>query len=355
MTVTDGAGPAYGLLFNTQDPPDGARLAARWAELLDLAVIAEDAGLASVHLPEHHGRDDGYLPQPLVACAAMAARTSRIRVGTAITVGPLRHPLHLAEEALVVDVLSGGRLILAVGLGNVREEYEAFGVPFEDLGGRFDEFLGVLLPALAGEPVDHDGHHYRVPGFAVRPRPVQQPRPETWVGSMSPAGVRRAGRLGLPLLLDPLNTIADLEPLVAAYRTAAAAAGKPAAVKLMRWGWVGADAEEAWWPHVRPALWGYLVDVPRIDRGAHPALRGASAPEQLELTAVADDRLLVGDASRVAELAAEWCDRLGVDHLVVKLQGSAGPWGEPLAHAVRQYGAAVAPDRSHRPSTPLDE
>ncbi|WP_051248060.1 LLM class flavin-dependent oxidoreductase [Nocardioides halotolerans] len=335
-------GLAHGLLYNTQDPPGGARLVERWAELLDLAVVAEECGFASVHVPEHHGRDDGYLPQPLVACAALAARTRRIKVGTAVTVGPLRHPLHLAEEALVVDVLSGGRLVLAVGLGNLRGEYDAFGVLFEDLGGRFDEFLGVLLPALGGDRVTMHGRHYVVPGVLARPRAVQRPRPETWVGSMSPAGVRRAGRLGVPLLLDPLNTIADLEPLVATYREAAAAAGQPARVKLMRWGWVGDDVDADWWPHVRQALWGYLVDVPRIDRGRHPALRGATSADELDLAAVSEDRLLVGDAATVSRLAAEWCHRLGADHLVVKLQGATGPWGDPLAAAVRRYAEVIA-------------
>jgi alkanesulfonate monooxygenase SsuD/methylene tetrahydromethanopterin reductase-like flavin-dependent oxidoreductase (luciferase family) len=329
-------------LFSTQDPPDGARLAERWAQLLDVAVLAEEQGFDSLHVPEHHGRDDGYLPQPLVACAALAARTNRIRVGTGITVGPLRHPLHLAEEALVVDVISDGRLVLAVGLGGVREEYDAFGVGFRDLGGRLEEFLAVLLPALAGVPVQLDGRHYQIPSVVARPRPVQLPRPETWLGAMSVAGARRAGRLGLPLLLDPLNTISDLEPLVASYRAAAEAAGQKTSVKLMRWGWVGSDAHTTWWPHVRPALWGYLVDVPRLDRRQHAALRGARDPADLALEAVAEDRLLVGSATEVSALAAQWCERLGADHLVVKLQGATGPWGPALDEAVRRYGEVIA-------------
>lgn len=333
----------HGLLVSTQDPPAGARIAERWAELLDLAPLAERAGFASFHVPEHHAREDGYLPQPLVACAALAARTSTIGIGTALTVGPLRHPLHLAEEAAMVDVLSGGRLVLAVGIGNFAPEYELFEVPYADRGTRFDEFLAIVVAGLSGEAVTHDGRHYRVRDALVRPRPVQRPRPPVWVGAMSQAGARRAGRLGLPLLLDPLNTIADLEPLVATYRAEAERAGAPGEVVLMRWGWAGQPDEvrEVWWPHVSTALWGYLVDIPRIDSSGVDPLGVAREPGQLDLERVAEDRLLAGTPAQVAALARAWAERLGADRVVVKLQGDTGPWGDDLRAAVERYGREV--------------
>src|SRR5690348_14255585 len=171
--------------MNTQDPPDGARIVDRWRELLDLATLAEAAGFDSYHLPEHHGRDDGFLPQPLVACAAVAARTSRIRIGTGITVAPLRHPIHLAEEAALVDVLSDGRLVLALGIGNFRPEYELFGLDLAEQADRFDETLSILLHGLTGEPIHHSGRFFRLDGARVRPAPVQRPRPDVWVGAMN--------------------------------------------------------------------------------------------------------------------------------------------------------------------------
>lgn len=125
----------HGLLVTTQDPPAGEQIAARWQELLELAPIAERAGFASFHLPEHHARDDGYLPQPLVGCAAIAARTHSIQIGTALTVAPLRHPLHLAEEAATVDVISQGRLVLAVGIGNYRPRVRDVRARHEPAGG----------------------------------------------------------------------------------------------------------------------------------------------------------------------------------------------------------------------------
>lgn len=327
----------HGLLLNTQDPPDGAAIAQRWQELPVLAAVAEEAGFESVHLPEHHGRDDGFLPQPLVACAALAARTSRILIGTGISVAPLRHPIHLAEEAAVVDVISGGRLVLALGIGDHRPEYELFGLDIATQARRFDECLSVLLRGLTGERFSFQGHHYRFRDAAIRPVPVQRPRPGVWVGAMSPAGARRAARFGLPLYLDPLTTVTELEPLVAGYRAECARHGHDGRVVLSRWGWIDEDGRaDEWWPHVRIALWSYLVDIPRM---AAPA--AATSAADLDIAAVAPDRLLVGTPGEVAGTARDFADRLGADRLVVKLQGASGPWGAPLERAIRLYGRSV--------------
>lgn len=331
----------HGLLLNTQDPPDGAAIPRRWRELLDLAAVAEEAGFDSVHLPEHHGRDDGFLPQPLVACAALAARTSRILIGTGVTVAPLRHPIHLAEEAAVVDVLSGGRLVLALGIGNHRPEYELFGLDIATQAGRFDECLTILLRGLTGERFSFEGRHFRFRDAAIRPTPVQRPRPEVWVGAMSPAGARRAARFGLPLYLDPLTTVTELEPLVAHYRAECARRGHPGRVVLTRWGWIDEDGRiDEWWPHVRVALWAYLVDIPRM-AASDVTAPDAASPDDLDFASVAPDRLLVGTPDEVARTARDYTARLGADRLVAKLQGASGPWGDPLERAIRLYGRDV--------------
>jgi alkanesulfonate monooxygenase SsuD/methylene tetrahydromethanopterin reductase-like flavin-dependent oxidoreductase (luciferase family) len=341
----------HGLLITAQDPPRGERIAARWQEILVAAEAAETARFDSFHVSEHHGLDDGYLPQPLVACAAIAARTSRIGVGTALTVAPLRHPLHLAEEAAVVDVISGGRLILAVGLGNYRPEYELFGVPFEEQGTRFDETLSILTTGLRGDRFDFAGQHFDLRGVAVRPRPVQRPRPPIWVGAMSRRGARRAAEHGLPLLLDPLSTITALEETVAHYRECCAAVGHEPEVVLMRWGWVDArgDSVTEWWPHVRDALWSYVVEIPRVG-GADVGSTTSAA--DLDLEHVQADRLLVGDADEVRRRVDEWTHRLGASTIVVKLQGASGPWGPALLDGIGRYGRQVISSPHDRQEQP---
>jgi alkanesulfonate monooxygenase SsuD/methylene tetrahydromethanopterin reductase-like flavin-dependent oxidoreductase (luciferase family) len=117
-----------GLYLDMRNPP---RWPTAWADLyratIDLVVDAERRGARAVWLTEHHGFEDGYLSQPLALAAALAVRTRTLRIGTAVLLAPLRHPLHIAEEAALVDVLSAGRLELGLGAGYVRPEFEAFG------------------------------------------------------------------------------------------------------------------------------------------------------------------------------------------------------------------------------------
>ncbi|HEV8298870.1 MAG TPA: LLM class flavin-dependent oxidoreductase [Acidimicrobiales bacterium] len=178
---------------------------------LDRIVAAEQLGAASVWLSEHHGFDDGYLPQPLTLGAAIAARTSRIRIGTAILLGALRHPQHIAEEAAVVDIISGGRVELGLGAGYGVPEYRAFGVDITRRFSRNDAAIAEVQRLLDGG--------------IVTPPAVQRPFP-IWAGYQGPQGARRAGRLGVGLLT--LNA-ASLEP----YRNGLAAGGHDPATARM--------------------------------------------------------------------------------------------------------------------------
>ncbi|HEX4661136.1 MAG TPA: LLM class flavin-dependent oxidoreductase, partial [Streptosporangiaceae bacterium] len=148
-------------------------------------VDAERRGADAVWLTEHHGFEDGYLPQPLVLAAALATATRSMRIGTAVLLAPLRHELHVAEEAALVDVLSAGRLELGLGAGYVRPEFEAFGAD-EAMRYRTTEACVRRLQELFASG-------------SLRPSPVQQDVP-IWLGYQGPRGARRAGALGVNLL-----------------------------------------------------------------------------------------------------------------------------------------------------------
>jgi alkanesulfonate monooxygenase SsuD/methylene tetrahydromethanopterin reductase-like flavin-dependent oxidoreductase (luciferase family) len=156
-----------------------------YPRLVDLAVQADELGADCIWLTEHHGFDDGYLTQPLVLAAAIAARTRRARIGTAVTLAPIRHPRHLAEEATVVDLLSDGRLELGIGAGYVPSEFELFGV---ELAARFRD-LDVMYTRLRD----------LFDGQVLTPPPVQEHLP-VWLGYQQAVGARKAGRFGAPLL-----------------------------------------------------------------------------------------------------------------------------------------------------------
>jgi len=175
-----------GLYFDLRNPPGWRRpWADHYARTLEWIEEAEAKGIDSVWVTEHHFFDDGYLPQPLTMAAAIAARTRRVRIGTAVLLAPLRPAVQIAEEAAIVDLISNGRLDLGLGAGYVRPEFEAYGA---DLATRFatcDERIVEVRRLL------EEG--------GVTPPPIQKPFP-LWAGYMGPVGARRAGRLGVGLL-----------------------------------------------------------------------------------------------------------------------------------------------------------
>jgi alkanesulfonate monooxygenase SsuD/methylene tetrahydromethanopterin reductase-like flavin-dependent oxidoreductase (luciferase family) len=222
-----------GIYMDLRNPPGWRR---PWGEFyaaaLDRVVRAESLGIESVWLTEHHFFDDGYLPQPLTFAAAIAARTERIRIGTAILLAPLRPAVDIAEQAAIVDLLSGGRLELGLGAGYVAAEFDAFGA---DIGRRFE-----LLEERAREVRrlwDEE---------AVTPPPIQD-RVPIWLGVHGPRGGAIAGRLGEGVLaFDP--------DVVAAYRKALADSGHdPSEARLSgAANMVISDDPEAAWPRIAP-------------------------------------------------------------------------------------------------------
>lgn len=158
---------------------------------------AEAMGFDSIWLTEHHFTDDGYLPALMPAAAAIAARTTRVTIGTYVLLAPFMHPLKLAEDAAFVDVLSGGRLRLGLGQGYRAEEFEGFGVPRAERLGRTLETMDILKRAWTGERFSFEGKYFKFHDVRVLPRPVSQPYPELLWGVGAPKGIRRAVQLDL--------------------------------------------------------------------------------------------------------------------------------------------------------------
>jgi len=175
-----------GIYSDLRNPPAWRRpWGDHYARVLDRIVEAERLGVGSVWLSEHHMFEDGYLPQPLTLAAAIASRTATVRIGTAVLLAPLRPALDVAEQAAIVDILSGGRLDLGLGFGYRVPEFEAFDADFD--GRRralWDRVAEIRRLWEDGE---------------CTPPPVQE-RPPIWVGTTGPRGARRAGRMGEGLL-----------------------------------------------------------------------------------------------------------------------------------------------------------
>jgi probable F420-dependent oxidoreductase len=285
-------------------------------ETLAECARAEAAGFDSVWLGEHHASGTFY-PTPLLGLAAVAARTRRVRLGTAVLLLPLHHPLLVAEEAAMVDVISGGRLVLGVGAGYAPEEFEAFGVSVRERGSRLDEAAPLIDRLWREEAVTHEGRHYRLTNATVRPRPVQRPRPPIWFGGWVEPALRRAARLGEGWLGGPSARLDEVLTCVRQYRQARAEAGRdPDAgeVALLRYVFVAESVERARAIAGGPFLRAFEATY---FRWPHPVVK--RPPGELTIERLAEDRIILGDPASCIDRIRHFRQTLGLGLLICRV------------------------------------
>ena len=221
----------FGINFGPCAEPETARR---------VAVAAEQAGLESLWTGEHVVLPDPQVPpspsapdvpflDPAVALAWVAAATTRIRLGTGIIILPQRNPLVLAKELASVDVLSGGRLTFGLGIGYLKPEFDALGIPFDEKGPRSMDYLDAILAMWTQAQPAHDGRFVRFSGIQAFPRPVQKPHPPIVIGGHTPQAFRRSveranGWYGFALEPD------DVARCVEGLRAVARTVSRPAAL-----------------------------------------------------------------------------------------------------------------------------
>jgi alkanesulfonate monooxygenase SsuD/methylene tetrahydromethanopterin reductase-like flavin-dependent oxidoreductase (luciferase family) len=218
-------------------PDFGAPARRLYGAALDISEWADQKGASSIIISEHHGSADGYLPSPLTLAAAIAGRTTTATITVAALILTLRDPVATAEDAIVVDLLSGGRLVLILAGGYVPSECDMFGIDFDTRGKVFEEKVIAFVQALTGEPFEYQGRT-----VTVTPQPVQRPRPPVILGGAAP---KRAARLGdgyMPAIPD--RTLTD------AYVAECRRLGKGDGFVIWpggpMWTFVTEDPEKAW-------------------------------------------------------------------------------------------------------------
>jgi alkanesulfonate monooxygenase SsuD/methylene tetrahydromethanopterin reductase-like flavin-dependent oxidoreductase (luciferase family) len=248
----------FGLFFQAPAAP-GQTHAARYAEMLETIELADALGFDVAWLAElHFGGAFSLLANPLMTVPVIAQRTRRIRVGTAVTLLPLHHPLACAEQAATADILSGGRLELGVGRGSIPSQFHGFQVSVAENRARFDEALAILRLAWTHEGFSYRGRFYQVEDVEVVPRPLQQPHPPIRVAVHSAESFAHIADTGLPIYSGTTTTpLPQLREFMALYRQRLAAAGhawQPDQMALMlpvHVGTTGEAAREAMRPGVR--------------------------------------------------------------------------------------------------------
>jgi probable F420-dependent oxidoreductase len=251
----------------------GAPVAGAWATpsyLAGFAEQAEEAGYASLWtfqrllVPEGSGMDPVYrsVLDPMVALGFAAARTSRIRLGVAVVNMPFVSPAYLAKQATTVDVLSGGRLDLGLGIGWMPEEFTITGASTARRGARTEEFLAVLRTLWDDGVSSFDGEFYVIPPGRQDPRPVQRPGPPVLLGGMSRPAMERAGRLADGWITSSRADLSAIGEAAAVIREAASEAGRdPEALRIICRGVVLAGTEAEGPDGVRRLLSGSFAQI----------------------------------------------------------------------------------------------
>ncbi|HEY3799184.1 MAG TPA: LLM class flavin-dependent oxidoreductase [Caulobacteraceae bacterium] len=210
--------------------------------------IMEDTGYDAVWLAEHHFSGYSVCPSVHMMATLAAAKTERLRIGTAVSLAAFYHPLRLAEEIALLDHISGGRVNWGAGRGFARGEFEAFGIPVEESAARFRETVDVVLNAWTNERVSHHGEFFNFEGVEVLPKPLQAPHPPTWMAASSESAIEWAGGRGFSILMDPHCSHAELATKRKLYGDVMAANGHQAAerdIPMARLIAVGNSAEQA--------------------------------------------------------------------------------------------------------------
>ena len=339
MTLRIGLG-----LFTGQIPPGSSRPFEReYRDIVELSRLAETLGFDSVWVSEHHGSSDGYLPSLLPILAGVATATDRLQLGTGVMLTPFHHPLRLAEDAAVVDQLSGGRLILGLGLGWREEEFRMFGVPVGERVRRTTETVDILRQAWTGERFTHQGRVFRFDEVKVTPPPPRTGGPPIYLGGFVEDAIRRAGRHGDGYIRSRSDLASARQALGWAEQGAADAGKDPQSLGFAflqnAFGWEEGDA----WEVVRDGAahqlgvyggWRGDSDTPGHDMEVLPP-----PDEQLRELTPAGDRHEVIRALR--PIVEAFADRPEF-HLVVRLH-YPGMDGETAGRAVELFGTEVLP------------
>ena len=318
--------------------------------------MAEQLGLGAVWLAESHfNAERSVLSSPLVLASAIAARTNRIKVGTAVHVLPLGNPLRIAEEAATLDQVSGGRFEFGVGRSGLPGSYEGYNLRYDESQERFAEYLEIILKAWTNDSFSHDGKYFSFHDVCLVPKPYQSPHPPVRVAANSSETFPRMGAMGYPIFIGLRRAgMTEVAEQVRSYQQSwndAGHKGSPS-VNLRVPVYVADTREQA----LSEPQESFMTQFHRLGRavagsadtpGADPhGDRAASGQQLASMTweQVLDDRkVVVGTAEMVAEQLHEMATELGLDGFAVEFNAGERIPRERVAHSLTLFCERVVP------------
>src|SRR5258708_21029214 len=305
-----------GLFINTQFP-EGFSLADRVPEMVAQVRAARDAGFSSLWFPHHWLTHPLQMLQITPVMGYVAAHAQGMTIGSNILILPPLNPMHVAEEAATLDVLTGGNFILGVGLGYRQPEFDAFGIPLAERAPRFNEAIGLMRRLWNEDRVTHKGRFYTVNDAGISAKPVRAGGPPLYIASQADGSVRRAARIGDAWLIVNSSGLGKIAPLMQTYRAALKGYGRtamefPITVEC----YVGANHATAHEECRGPLEYKY-------NAYASWGLQGRRTETTFE--DFARDRFIIGDKVSVKEEIAHYHELLGVDHFIMRCNSPSLP------------------------------
>jgi len=309
----------------------GVDQATAFRDVFELADRAEAWGIDCVWLGEiHFTPTRSVISASLQVASAIASRTRRLHVGTAVQVLPLNHPLRIAEEVATLDHISEGRLQLGIGRSGVVRTYDVYGVPYAESQARFRETLEIMREAWKGEPFSYDGQFFQVRDAIVTPRPYQVPHPPLRMAATSEETFPQAGRLGLPIFVGLRTTeIPDLQAQLAPYRSAWREAGHPGEPSVyLRIPVYASPTAEGAREEPRESMAAFFARQTALAQsavgraGAGPADRRqfqAARMASLSYDDMLERKVVFGTAGAVIDRLRQLREELGLDGIVAEL------------------------------------
>lgn len=310
----------FGIHYSGQSPE--GEWESIYQQILKQAQEAEELGYDVLSVAEHHFLPDGWIPAPTVFLGGLAAVTEDVDLVTNIVILPLHHPVEVAEQAAVLDLMSGGRFKLGVAIGWRDEEFDVFGVDKSERAGLTVEGIQLIRQLLSEKSVTYDGKIFDIENLDLMPRPVQQPVP-IWYGGQSKFAIRRAARIADAWSISPIETRSELAEKAAVYREALSESDRSyneVRKPLRREAYIAKDDETAW-QEVGPALLYEYEDVyGDYDEIGHTFESAGDTDAALEeLRDHAEDRFIIGSPETAIEEIKRYQSTVNMDDIILRM------------------------------------
>ena len=300
-----------------------------WSEALEEVTRGEELGFDSVWMEEHHSVTNHYWPSPLTILAGFASRTSKVMLGTDILVAAFYHPVRLAEDVALLDVMTKGRMTLGIAIGYKPDEFTLYGVDLEKRGARFEEQLAIVKGLWTEERLTFNGRYYTVEG-RLEPKPLTRPHPPIWIGGWGDLTLRRAATLADNWIPGPTADLRRLTAAKKAFLDNRGAAGRTAAITewpLTR-DVIIADTDQ----RARELAEAHIMVAYRREYAGgwrHPFIDASIATD---LDKLMEDRFIIGGPDQVIPKIRRFVEQYGMTHLICRLFFP----GMPHRHIMRE-------------------